>query len=132
MLDHPGGGLSWVGTYGPTSKWDEATEVSIRIMEAHSFPPFAVARPMAQGHFGVLRLIETFDRDQPAEVEAVAKLNAALVEALLPMGFIPYKTPEWVFRAHGSKIDAGFKEMLKRVRAALDPAGVLNPGKWPV
>ncbi|MEK7469362.1 MAG: FAD-binding oxidoreductase [Planctomycetota bacterium] len=132
MLDHPGGGLSWVGTYGPTSKWDDATEVSVRIMEEHHFPPFAVARPMAQGHFGVLRLIETFDRDKPAEVEAVAKLNAALVEALLPMGFIPYKTPEWVFREHGSKIDAGFKEMLKRVRAALDPAGVLNPGKWPV
>ncbi|MCE9584434.1 MAG: FAD-binding oxidoreductase [Planctomycetes bacterium] len=132
MLDHPGGGLSWVGTYGPTSRWEEATELSCRIMVEHGFPPIAVARPMAQGHFGVLRLIETFNRDKPEEVEAVAKLNKALVEALLPMGFIPYKTPEWVFREHGSKIDPGFREMLRRVRTALDPNGIMNPGKWPV
>ncbi|MCC6739444.1 MAG: FAD-binding oxidoreductase [Planctomycetia bacterium] len=132
MLDHPGGGLSWVGTYGPTSRWDEATETSLRIMQEHGFPPFGVARPMAQGHFGVLRLIETFDRDKPEEAAAVAKMNAAIVEAILPMGFIPYKTPEWVFAAHGSRIDPGFRELLRRVRTAIDPAGVLNPGKWPV
>lgn len=132
LLDHPGGGLSWVGTYGPTSKWPEATEISMRLMQEHGFPPFAVARPMAQGHFGVLRLIETFNRDKPEEAAAVAKLNAALVEALLPMGFIPYKTPEWVFAQHGSKLDPGFRELLRRVRTAIDPAGVMNPGKWPV
>ncbi len=132
MLDHPGGGLSWVGTYGPTSKWPEATALSMRIMEEHGFPPLAVARPMAQGHFGVLRLIETFNRDKPEEAAAVAKLNAALVDALLPMGFLPYKTPEWVFEKHGSKLDPGFRELLRRVRTAIDPAGIMNPGKWPV
>jgi glycolate oxidase len=105
MLDHPGGGLSWVGTYGPTSRWPEATEACVRIMEEHGFPPFAVARPMAQ---------------------------AALVEAILPMGFVPYKTPAWVFERHGGRLDPGFRELMRRVRAAMDPNGVMNPGKWPV
>lgn len=132
LLDHKGGGLSWVGTYGPTSRWEEGTKVSMKIMEEHGFPPLAVARPMAQSHFGVLRLIETFDRDDPAQVEAVAKVNMALVDALLPMGFVPYKTPAWVHARYGDKLDPGFRELLNRVRKVIDPNGILNPGKWSV
>ena len=132
LLDHKGGGLSWVGTYGPTSRWEEGTKLSMKIMEEHGFPPLAVARPMAQSHFGVLRLIETFDRDDPAQVTAVAKLNDAIVDALLPMGWLPYKTPPWVHAKHKEKLDPGFRDLLNRVRKVIDPNGIMNPGKWSV
>ncbi|NUN50526.1 MAG: FAD-binding oxidoreductase [Candidatus Brocadiae bacterium] len=132
LLDHPGGGLSWVGTFGPCSRWEEGARASMAVMERRGFPPIMVARPMAGGHFGVLRLIETFDRTRPEEDAAVLALNRELVDLLLPMGFVPYKTPPWVFESHASELDAGFRSLLRTVRTAIDPAGILNPGKWPV
>jgi FAD/FMN-containing dehydrogenase len=132
LLDHKGGGLSWVGTYGPISKWEEGSRVALAAMEKHGFPPVLVARPMAGGHFGVLRMIETFDRDDPAQVKAVAAVNEAVVEAVLPLGFVPYKTPAWVVEQYRDQIDPGFASLLKGVRSVIDPNGILNPGKWPV
>jgi len=49
LLDHPGGGLSWVGTYGPISRWREGAETGMRRMTELGFPPSMVARPMHGG-----------------------------------------------------------------------------------
>ena len=56
------GGLSWVGTFGPTSQLKEGVKRGMRLMEEHGFPPIVVTRPMRGGHFGVLRFIEVFDK----------------------------------------------------------------------
>jgi len=130
LMDHPGGGLTWVGSYGPTSAWALAYEQACRVMTAHGFPPATVLRPMRTAHFGVLRMITTFDKSNLREVERVRALNEALVDAIVPLGFFPYKTPPWVVRRLESKIDPGFRSTLRKVKQALDPHHILNPGKW--
>jgi len=130
LMDHPGGGISWVGTYGPVSRWEEGIKRGMAIMEERGWPPIVVTRPMLGGHFGVLRFIELFDKKDPESVRRVAEVNHALAEAVIELGFFPYKTPGWVLARHRDKIDPGFLGLLDKVRRALDPNGVLNPGKW--
>jgi FAD/FMN-containing dehydrogenase len=130
LLDHPYGGLTWVGTYGPMSRFAAACELGIEIIERHGFPPTIVARPMKGGHFAVLRFIEVFRRDSPEEVARVRACNAELLEALLGHGYVMYKTPQWAVEHYRPKLDPGYVRLMKELRALLDPDHVMNPGRW--
>src|SRR5207237_6595120 len=57
LLDFPGGGLTWVGSYGPGANWVAGAEKGLGLLEEHGFPPLLVSRPMAGGHFWVLRVV---------------------------------------------------------------------------
>ena len=87
---------------------------------------------MKGGHFAVLRFIITFDKKDPAEVARVAETTRELLEAVLPLGFLPYKTPAWAVAALKSRLDPGFLRLVKEVKHLLDPDGIMNPGKWDV
>jgi FAD/FMN-containing dehydrogenase len=130
LLDHPYGGLTWVGTYGPMSRFAAACEQGIEIIERHGFPPTIVARPMKGGHFAVLRFIEVFRRDSPDEVARVRACNAELLEALLGHGYIMYKTPQWAVEHYRPRLDPGYVRLMTELRALLDPDHVMNPGRW--
>ncbi len=128
LLDHPGGGLTWVGTYGPMSRFKEGFEKGSQIMLASGFPPLIVARPMRTGHFGVLRWITVFDRSNPSEREKVRTLNQKLAEMAIDLGFFPYKTPQWIWQQFENRMDPGFRRLVKDICRLMDPTGILNPG----
>jgi glycolate oxidase len=130
LVDNPGGGLTWVGTYGPMSRFDRAADLGIEVMARHGLPPVIVSRPMKGGHFGVLRFITTFARDEAAEVERVRLCNGELLEMVLDQGFIPYKTPAWAVERILPRLWPGTHELMRRIRALLDPQGIMNPGRW--
>lgn len=126
------GGLSWIGTFGPISKWKEGVRRGMRMMEDRGFPPIVVTRPMQGGHFGVLRFMAIFDKADTKRVQQVKELNETLCDLVISLGFFPYKTPAWVIRRHRDKFDPGFLELLGKVRSVMDPNGIMNPGKWPL
>ena len=130
LLDHPDGGLTWVGTYGPMSRFARACERGMEIVARHGFPPTIVARPMKGGHFGVLRFIQIFRRNDPADVDRVRRCNEELCDALIEDGFVMYKTPGWAVERYRPRLDAGFHRLSSEVKAVLDPDGILNPGRW--
>jgi FAD/FMN-containing dehydrogenase len=132
LLDHPDGGLTWVGTYGPLSRFEPACERGIAILERYGFPPTIVARPMKGGHFSVLRFIEVFRKGVPAERERVRACNAELCDALLGEGFVLYKTPGWAVARYRPRLDPGFVRLMGEVRRVLDPDHLMNPGRWEV
>jgi glycolate oxidase len=129
LTQHPGGGLTWIGTYGPLSRFAETAEAGIELMAERGFAPLIVSRPMRGGHFGVLRLITTFDKKAPAEIEAVKRLNLELLRLVTKKGFIMYKTPVWAWRELAPKIDGRMLELMRQVKGLLDPKGIFNPGK---
>lgn len=120
-------GLTWVGTYGPISRWTEGIERGGELMVRAGFPPAIVLRPMLGGHFGVLRFVCVFDKRDPAPVR---RLNEQLVDLSVELGFVPYKTPPWVVERLRGRIHPGFLATLDAVRGVMDPAGIFNPGKW--
>jgi len=131
LLDHAGGGLTWVGLYGPMSKWDVASREGEKIMGRYGFPPALVSRPMKGGHFCVLRFIETFDRKDPDEVQRVRDCHKELVQMAIGHGYVPYKTPQWIVgSAFKEQMDPGFLGLVRGVKRLLDPNQVMNPGKW--
>ncbi len=129
MLGHPGGGLTWVGTYGPTARWEAGAREGCRILEENGFPPIVVTRPMASGHFGVLRFICLFDRQDPADVERTRETMTAVAAKMLDFGYIPYKTPRYAVDLMLERADPGFVQLLRTVKRTLDPNGILNPGR---
>jgi FAD/FMN-containing dehydrogenase len=130
LTQAPGGGLTWVGTYGPMSRFDSAADKGIAIMARHGFPPVIVSRPMKGGHFGVLRFITTFDRDDEAEVLKVRACNGELVDMVLDEGFIPYKTPLFAVDRILPRLWPGTHDLMRRIRDVMDPAHIMNPGRW--
>jgi FAD/FMN-containing dehydrogenase len=130
LTKNPGGGLTWVGTYGPMSRFDRAADLGVEIMNRHGFPPLIVSRPMKNGHFGVLRFIEVFNRDDETEVQKVRECNNELTEMVLDQGFIPYKTPVPTVAKVLPRMWPGTHDLMRNVRALMDPHGIMNPGYW--
>lgn len=129
LTNHGGGGLSWVGTYGPLSKFEAGIEAGTRIMVRHNFAPMIVTRPMRGGHYGVLRFVEIFDKKNAAEIARVKAVNHELLEMCTELGFVMYKTPSWAFEVLKPRIDSGMLKLMRDVKAVLDPQGIMNPGK---
>lgn len=129
LTNHGGGGLTWIGTYGPLSRFTEGAVEGSKIMAAKGFPPLIVSRPMRGGHFGVLRLISIFDKDDKEEVQTVRELNLELLKLLNSKGFIMYKTPAWAWKELAPKMDQGMVELMRKVKGMIDPGGIMNPGK---
>jgi FAD/FMN-containing dehydrogenase len=127
LLDHEGGGLTWVGTFGPMEKLEEGAAKGMDLLEQAGHPPLVVMRPMKGGHFAVLRFIERFDRARP---EPVRELNVKLARALMDLGYVPYKIPETLRDEVLERLDPGFRELMGRLRRAVDPQGILNPDRW--
>ncbi len=130
LTENIGGGLTWIGTYGPMSRFEPAADLGIEIMERHGFPPIIVSRPMKGGHFGVLRFITTFDRADPAVVEKVRESNRELADMVVEQGFVPYKTPLWSVDKLLPRMYPGTHDLMKKIRTLLDPDGIMNPGGW--
>jgi FAD/FMN-containing dehydrogenase len=132
LLDHPDGGLTWVGTYGPLGRFEAACAEGIAVVERHGFPPTIVARPMKGGHFAVLRFIQIFRRDDPNDRARVGRCNAELCDVLHRHGFVMYKTPAWAIERYRPHLDPGFARLMREVREVLDPDQIMNPGRWQI
>jgi FAD/FMN-containing dehydrogenase len=128
LLDHEGGGLTWIGTFGPMEKLEEGARQGMRIVEAGGNPPLVVVRPMKGGHFAVLRFILRFDKK--SETARVRETLVALGRALMELGYVPYKCPATLYEEVARRIDPGFRALMERLRKAMDPGGILNPDRW--
>lgn len=132
LTKHPGGGMTWMGTYGPLPRFAATTESCSAIMAKHGFAPAIVSRPMRGGHFGVLRFIMTFDKADQAEVNKVRQVMRELLAAVTEAGFLMYKTPRWALEWLKPKMDPNMLKLVRGVQRLLDPKRILNPGKLDV
>jgi FAD/FMN-containing dehydrogenase len=130
LLDFPGGGLTWIGSYGPSAQWLAGAEKGLALLEEHGFPPFLVARPMQGGHFFVLRYVACFDKGDVDEVARVRTVMGLLADLVLDHDYVPYKASADAARRILARAHPGFVDLLGRVRGLLDPDGRMNPGRW--
>ena len=112
----------------PRSRLAESIEGAARIMEKASFPSMIFGH-VGDGNFHVLMIL---DPDNATEREEAERLNEEIVALALSLGGtctgehgIGFHKKEFLVRETG----AAAVGLMRRIRAALDPPGILNPDK---
>jgi glycolate oxidase len=125
-----GGGLTWVGTYGPMSNWLETVKKGCALQDKHGFTRSCYTRLMREGHFVALRWLLPFNKEDPEYVQKIRELCSDQLEMVLKKGYIPYKTPVWAIRKLEERADPNWVDLHRKVKAMLDPNNIMNPGRW--
>ena len=125
-----GGGLTWLGTYGPMSNWLETAKRGCALQDKHGFTRSCYTRVMREGHFTALRWLLPFSKEDPDDVRRVRQLVSEQLDMVLDMGYIPYKTPAWIIRKLEERGDPNWVELTRRVKKMMDPNNIMNPGRW--
>lgn len=125
--NHPGRSVLLVDTCVPISRYSEMVEKAKRSVEREN----AVGFFWGHAGDGNLHLGLMFDPEDPAAKEAVERVNRDVVEHSIAVGGsctgehgvgigkLAFMTAE-----HGNAL-----EYMRRIKKALDPKGILNPGK---
>lgn len=125
-----GGGLMWVGTYGPMSRWLETVKKGCDLQDKYDITRSCYTRIMNEGHFAGLRWMLPYDKGDPALVQRINDLCAEQLDLVLETGYIPYKTPVWAVRRLEEKVGPDWLKLHRKVKAMLDPNNIMNPGRW--
>ena len=125
-----GGGLTWVGTYGPMSRWLETAKKGCELQDKYGISRSCYTRVMNEGHFVGLRWMLPFNKEDPELVKRIEALCSEQLEMVLDTGFIPYKTPVWAIRKLEERADPNWVNLHRRIKEMLDPNNILNPGRW--
>jgi FAD/FMN-containing dehydrogenase len=125
-----GGGLTWVGCYGPMSRWLETVKRGCALQDKYNLSRSCYTRIMNEGHFVGLRWMLPFDKGNPDMVRRVTELCKEQMELVLEMGYIPYKTPAWAVDMIEKRAGADWCNLHRRIKGLLDPNNIMNPGRW--
>ena len=127
-LSRPGAEILATDTCVPRSRLAESIDGAARIMARASFPNMTFGH-VGDGNFHVLMVLDPASENERREAEA---LNAEIVALALSMGGtctgehgIGLHKKDFLPRETGEAAVA----LMKRVKAALDPLGILNPDK---
>ncbi len=131
LFTHGPGGLTWIGAYGPCSQYETAWNVANDVFSRHKkFTPWIYAKTFKHGHFGAMRTLLGFDRSNAEEVREARVLMQEMAEELMNVGYIQYKTPVWCTEMLLEKIDPNYALLMKKIKNAIDPNRIMNPGRW--
>jgi FAD/FMN-containing dehydrogenase len=125
-----GGGLTWVGCYGPMSRWEETVERGCLIQDKYNITRSAYSRIMNEGHYAGLRWMIPFDKGDPEMVKRVTDMTNEQLDMVLEMGYIPYKTPVWAIRKMEKLASPDWVKLHRRIKGMIDPNNIMNPGRW--
>lgn len=125
-----GGGLMWVGTYGPMSHWLDTVKRGCELQDKYEITRTCYTRIMNEGHFAGLRWMLPYDKGDSDLVERIKKLCAEQLDLVLETGYIPYKTPVWAVRRLEELASPSWLKLHRQVKKMLDPNNIMNPGRW--
>ena len=127
MASAPGKKLMTTDVSVPVSLLPEAIQEARRVVEAHGVP-CAVLGHVGDGNYHAVFMV---DPNDPAELERAERINAEIVRYALArggtctgehgvgMGKVAHLRDEY-----GPAVD-----LMREIKATLDPNGILNPGK---
>ncbi len=125
-----GGGFEYVGAIMALEHFGEAYRAGLSIAKKHQVSWSMGARIVGAGHAMMFFYAYAFNRADEADV---ARAQSALEEtnaAALAIGGIPWKAEAPAQKQIIEKMDPATFHLMNRLRDALDPNRIMNPGNW--
>jgi len=130
--ERKGGGFEYVGAIMPTEFYPKACQLAIDIAERHGIEYSTGARVIGQGHCIVFAFLYPFNRADASDLKRVRRALDETNFGALEMGGIPWKAEAQSQKQIIQRMDPNTFALMKRLRAVLDPKGIMNPGNWEV
>jgi glycolate oxidase len=125
-----GGGFEYVGAIMPVELFPQAFRKGLEIAESRQVTYSLGARIVGLAHCMMFFYAYAFNRADQADVRraqtALEDTNAMVLE----MGGIPWKAEAPAQKQIIKKMDPNTFALMNRLRAVLDPQGIMNPGNW--
>jgi FAD/FMN-containing dehydrogenase len=127
-----GGGFEYVGSIMPVSAYPECFRRGAEISERHDIPYTVLGRVIGSSHAMMFSWSYAFNR---ADDKTVRHAREALHETdhlVMELGGVIWKPAVFGQKLLMEKMDKNTLQMMKKVKALLDPNGIMNPGNWEV
>jgi len=125
-----GGGFEYVGAIMPTELFAQACRLGIEIGERRKVSYSLGARIIGMGHCMMFFFAYAFNRGDKADMKRAQGALEETNERVLEIGGIPWKAEVPAQKQIIRKMDPKTFELMNRLRAMLDPNGIMNPGNW--
>jgi len=125
-----GGGFEYIGGILPIEKIPEAWRGSFKIVRSYNVVFSIAVQPLDCGHSVMFGPVYSFNRADEENVERVRKTLEETNKLILDLGGVLWKAELPGQKLMMEKMDPNTVELMKRVRKALDPNGIMNPGNW--
>lgn len=123
-------GMLWVSPVLPMRGEDllRVHALAEPIFRTHGFDLFVTFSMINERALGGV-LTVAYDAEDPAEVERARRCYRQIFETMMSAGYIPYRVGLQSMADLDSGDDAYWR-MIGRIKAALDPANVIAPGRY--
>jgi glycolate oxidase len=125
-----GGGFEYVGCFMPLERVPEAYLKAAEISRKYNVPPTIGSRLMSGTHTIIVFFSYAFNRADPKDLENARNALHETNELALELGGIPWKVELDGQQLVLEKMNPTYKKVLKLIKNALDPNGIMNPGNW--
>jgi len=127
-----GGGFEYVGAIMPIELFARAYKAGIEIAAKYDTPYSMAVRIIGRGHCMMFAYAYAFNRANDQDRMNAQHALHATNEAVLEMGGIPWKAEEPAQQLILKQMDPHTLQLMSKIRSALDPNGIMNPGNWEV
>jgi len=126
---HKGGGLLFITWYMPWADSGKFCDAAEKLMEKHKISPVVWLAAVDHGRQALVMPIVLFDPKLPEEFKTVETLDREMTEQFLVMGGIPYRPNLAVHAPSTMPKSVGYYDLLKTIKRAVDPNGIMHPGR---
>ncbi|RJP75685.1 MAG: FAD-binding oxidoreductase [Candidatus Abyssobacteria bacterium SURF_17] len=127
-----GGGFEYVGAIMPIELFPKAYRKGVEIAAKYDTPYSMAIRIIGRAHCMMFAYAYAFNRaDENDRKNAQRALHESNTVAL-EMGGIPWKAEEPAQQLILKQMNPETIKLMNKIRAVLDPNGIMNPGNWEV
>jgi glycolate oxidase len=127
-----GGGFGYSGIILPIEKVPEAWRKALEIARKHEMPYSFGHQLLSNGHSIMFGPVYSFNRADAEDMERARQALDDTNRLALELGGIVWKPELQAQKLILENMDPNTRDLMKRIKKALDPNGVMNPGNWEV
>ena len=127
-----GGGFGYSAAILPLEKASDAWRKALEIARKHKITYSFGLQLLTNGHGVMFGPVYSFNRADSEDMERARKALDDSNESALDLGGIIWKPELQAQELMLEKMDPNTRELMRRIKKALDPNGIMNPGNWEV